>query len=260
MQGRLHIRSVLKMKKSAIQPVIGITPDYHPGDQETEGSREPTLFLRARYMQAIEAMGGIPLILPVTASKEVQTCLLSKIQGLLITGSGPDLDPALYGETQQFQFKKISKERAESEFALAHMALETDLPVLGICGGVQLLNVALGGSLYQDIVSQITGSLDHRQKTAATETAHIVAITPGTRLHTILKTDRLQVNSSHHQATKAVAPDLIVNATAEDGVIEGLESPRHRFALGVQWHPEHLYPRDEASRKIFLAFLQEAAR
>jgi len=248
------------MKKPAVQPVIGITPDYHPGDQETEGSREPTLFLRARYMQAIEAMGGVPLILPVTASKEVQASLLSKIQGLLITGSGPDLDPALYGETQQFRFKKMSKERAESEIALARSALDADLPVLGICGGVQLINIALGGSLYQDIASQITGSLDHQQKTVATEPAHIVAITPGTRLHAILKTDRLQVNSSHHQAAKTVAPDLIVNAKAEDGVIEGLESPQHRFAVGVQWHPEFMYPRDDASRKIFLAFLQEAAR
>jgi len=248
------------ISKPIIKPVIGITPDYNSGDQETEGSREPTLFLRARYMQAIEAMGGIPLILPVTASKEIQSALLSKIQGVLLTGSGPDIDPELYGEMQRFRFKKMSKERAESEIALARMALAADLPVLGICGGVQLMNVVLGGSLYQDIVSQITGSLDHRQKTAATEPAHGVSITPGTRLHAILKTDRLQVNSSHHQAAKTVAPDLVVNAKAEDGVIEGLESPRHRFALGVQWHPECMYARDEASQKILSAFLQEAAR
>lgn len=242
------------------KPVIGITPDYNSGDQETDGSREPTLFLRARYMQAIEAMGGIPLILPVTASKEIKSSLLSKIQGVLLTGSGPDIDPALYGETQQFRFKKMSKERAASEIALAQMALEANLPVMGICGGLQIINVALGGSLYQDIASQITGSLDHRQKTVATELSHGVSITPGTRLHAILKTDRLQVNSSHHQATKTVAPDLIVDAKAEDGVIEGLESPKHQFVIGVQWHPEFLYARDEPSRKIFLAFLQEAAR
>jgi len=248
------------MKKRLIKPIIGITPDYNSGDQETEGSREPTLFLRARYMQAVEAMGGVPLILPVTASKEIQEALLSKIQGLLLTGSGPDLDPALYGETQQYRFKKVSDERAGSETTLVHMALEANLPVLGICGGTQLMNVALGGSLYQDIPSQISGSLDHRQKTTATEPSHGVAITPGTRLHAILKTDRLQVNSSHHQATKTVAPDLIINAKAEDGVIEGLESPRHRFALGVQWHPEFMYARDEASRKILSAFLQEASR
>jgi len=247
------------MKKRILKPVIGITPDYSSGDQETAGSSEPTLFLRARYMQAIEATGGVPLILPVTASKEIQEALLSKIQGLLMTGSGPDLDPALYGETQQFRFKKVSRERAESEMALARMALEADLPVLGICGGAQIMNVVLGGSLYQDIASQIAGALDHRQKTAATEPAHSVAITPGTRLHSILKTDRLQVNSSHHQATKTIGPDLIINAKAEDGVIEGLESPRHRFVLGVQWHPEFMYARDEASRKILTAFIKEAA-
>jgi putative glutamine amidotransferase len=170
-------------------------------------------------MKAVEAMGGIPLILPVTASIEILTALLSKIQGILLTGSGPDIDPALYGETQEFRFKKMSKERAESEIALARMALAADLPVLGICGGAQLMNVVLGGSLYQDIPSQIAGSFDHRQKTAATEPAHGVSITPGTKLHAILKTDRLQVNSSHHQAAKTVAPDLVVNAKAEDGVI-----------------------------------------
>jgi putative glutamine amidotransferase len=248
-----------RITKPVIKPVIGITPDYHSGDQNIDGSGEPTLFLRARYMQAVEAMGGVPLILPVTASKEIQEALLSKVQGLLMTGSGPDLDPALYGEEQQFRFKKMSRERADSEIALARMALEADLPVLGICGGAQLMNVVLGGSLYQDIASQIPGALDHRQKTAATGPAHGVAITPGTRLHAILKTDRLQVNSSHHQATKTVGPGLVVNAKAEDGVIEGLESPRHRFALGVQWHPEFMYARDEASRRILSAFLQEAA-
>ena len=248
------------MNSPLVKPVIGITPDYHAGEAEVGGSHEPTLFLRARYVRAIEALGGVPLILPVTALKDIQEALLSKIQGLLMTGSGPDLDPSLYGETQLFQFKKMSLERAESEIALGRLALETDLPVLGICGGVQVMNVALGGSLYQDISSQISGSLDHRQKTPATEPAHAVTIVSGTRLRAILQTDRLKVNSSHHQATKAVAPDLTVNATAEDGVIEGLESPRHRFALGVQWHPEFMFARDEPSRKIFLAFLQEAAR
>ena len=248
------------MKKPAIKPIIGITPDYHPGNPEEEKSREPTLFLRARYVKAIEAMGGVPFILPVTADEEVRTSLLSKIQGLLMTGSGPDLDPALYGEEQRFRFKQMSKERTDSEIALARAAFQADLPVLGICGGLQLLNVALGGTLYQDIASQIAGSLDHQQKTDATEPSHGVTIQPDTRLHAILETDRLQVNSSHHQAPKAVAPPFVVNAVAEDGVIEGLESPDHSFVLGVQWHPEFLYPRDEASRKIFLAFLQEAAR
>jgi putative glutamine amidotransferase len=242
------------------KPIIGITPDYHPGGEETEGSREPTLFLRARYLRAVEALGGAPLILPVTTEKEIREALLSKIQGLLITGSGPDLDPALYGEMQQFRFKRMSKERADSELAFTRMALEANLPVLGVCGGLQLMNVALGGTLYQDIACQITGSLDHQQKTAVTEPAHGVTITPGTRLHAILKAERLFVNSSHHQAAKAVAPGLTVNATAEDGVIEGLESPRHRFAIGVQWHPELLYARDELNRWIFLAFIKEAAR
>ncbi len=244
-----------------MRPIIGITPDFHPGDTKGFTSQgEPTYFLRARYIDVIKDLGGIPFILPITEDSKLQAELLRRIDGLLITGSGPDLDPRLYGERPTARFKIMSKQRSASELGLAKRALKLDHPVLGICGGLQLLNVALGGSLIQDIATQVRGALTHQQETAATRVSHSVTITPKTRLHRILGVDRLRVNSSHHQAPKKIAPGLVVNAVSPDGVIEGLESPNHRFILGVQWHPEFLYRKDEASRRLFRAFLQQSSR
>jgi len=244
-----------------MRPIIGITPDFHPGDTKGFSSQgEPTYLLKARYIDAIKDLGGIPFVLPITDDPKLQAELLCRIDGLLITGSGPDLDPRLYGERPTARFKIMSRERAGFELGLAKKALKNDRPVLGICGGLQLLNVAMGGSLFQDIASQIRGALTHRQETAATRVSHPVRITRGTRLHQILRTVGLKVNSSHHQALKKIAPGWVVNAVSPDGIIEGLESPRHRFAIGVQWHPEFLYRRDEASRRLFRALLKEAVR
>jgi putative glutamine amidotransferase len=244
-----------------MRPIIGITPDFTNGVRKNSRSKsEPTYFLRARYIDAIKDLGGVPFVLPITADPKLQAELLHRIDGLLITGSGPDLDPRLYGERPTARFVIMSRERAGFELGLAKKAMKNDRPILGICGGLQLLNVAMGGSLIQDIASQIRGALTHRQETAATRVSHPVRITRGTRLYKILRTEGLKVNSSHHQAPKTIAPGWVVNAVAPDGIIEGLESPRHRFAIGVQWHPEFLYQKDEASRRLFKAFLKEAVR
>jgi len=244
-----------------MRPIIGITPDFNSGNLKGFSSRgEPTYFLRARYVDAIRDMGGIPFILPITGDPKLRSDLLGRIQGLLITGSGPDLDPRLYGEAQTARFKIMSRERADFELGLARQALRRDRPVLGICGGLQLLNVALGGTLVQDIAHQVRGALKHQQETAATRLSHRIAVLPNTVLRRILGRDALKVNSSHHQAPKRVAPGMIVNAVAPDGIIEGLESTRHRFVIGVQWHPEFLYGRDEASRRLLIAFLHQSNR
>jgi len=244
-----------------MRPIIGITPDFSDGiRKDSRSPGEPTYFLRARYVDVIKDLGGIPFLLPITQDSRLQADLLNRIDGLLITGSGPDLDPRLYGERPTARFKIMSQERAGFELGLARHALKRDQPVLGICGGLQLLNVAMGGSLVQDISAQVRGALVHRQETAATRVSHPVRIVRGTRLHRILRTDRLKVNSSHHQAAKKVAKGWMVNALSPDGVIEGLESPRHRFAVGVQWHPEFLYRKDEASRRLIKAFLRQSAR
>ncbi len=244
-----------------MRPIIGITPDFHSGSTNGFSSQgEPTYFLRARYIDAIKDLGGIPFALPITDDPKLRGELLRRIDGLLITGSGPDLDPRLYGERQTARFKIMSKERSSFELGLAKQALKLDRPILGICGGLQLLNVAMGGSLIQDIATQKRGALIHQQETPATRYSHRVEITRGTLLHKILRADRLKVNSSHHQASKKIARGWVVNAVATDGIIEGLESPRHRFVVGVQWHPEFLYRKDEASRRLFRAFLKEAVR
>lgn len=243
-----------------MKPIIGVTPDYNAGDRKEWGGREPTYFLRARYVRAIEELGGIPLILPLVKERGSRVRLLRDIDGLLLTGSGPDLPPTLYGERQRFKFPVVSGRRSTFELEMVRLAQRADLPVLGICGGMQAMNVACGGSLFQDIPSQITKPLQHRQSTKATNLSHAVSVTSGTLLGRILRTLSLRVNSSHHQSVKAVAPSLIASAVAPDGIVEAIESPTHRFFLGIQWHPEFLFDRHRLHRKLFEAFVRAASR
>ncbi len=224
------------------------------------GGREPTYFLRARYVRAIEELGGIPLILPLVAGPSARRRLLDGVDGLLITGSGPDLPPRLYGERQRYPFPLVSQRRADFELELVHQARLRDLPLLGICGGMQTINVACGGSLFQDIPSQVERALNHRQKTKPTRVSHPVAVTPKSLLRHIVGQATLLVNSSHHQSVKQVAPSLVASATAPDGIVEAIESPSLRFFLAVQWHPEFLFDRHEAHKKLFTALLRAARR
>jgi putative glutamine amidotransferase len=243
-----------------MKPIIGVTPDFNAGDREDMGGKEPTYFLRARYPRAIEAAGGVPVILPFTENPEDRRRLLQGLDGLLLTGSGPDLPPSLYGERRRFDYRVMSRERSEFELDMARLAVKAGLPVLGICGGMQSLNVALGGSLVQDIRAQVPSALAH-QVGPATKPAHMVDVAPRTLLRRITREARLRVNSSHHQSVKRLAPSLIASAVAPDGVIEALEAAhasRHPFLLGVQWHPEFLYDRDAVQRRLFLAFLKAA--
>lgn len=222
------------------------------------GGREPTYFLRARYIRAIEELGGIPLILPLVADAAARRRLLDGLDGLLLTGSGPDLPPRLYGERQRYKFPLVSERRANFELELVHQARARDLPLLGICGGMQTVNVACGGSLFQDIPSQVRNALDHRQKTKATRVAHPVAVTPKSLLKTIVNKATFMVNSSHHQSVKTVAPSLIASAVAPDGIVEAIESPTNRFLLAIQWHPEFLFERHTPHRRLFEALLRAA--
>lgn len=243
-----------------MKPIIGVTPDYNAGDRKEWGGREPTYFLRARYVRAIEELGGIPLILPLVADRTARTRLLHDVDGLLLTGSGPDLPPALYGERQRYTFRVMSERRSTFELDMVHLARKADVPVLGICGGMQAMNVACGGSLYQDISSQFATPLQHRQPKPATSLSHAVTITPGSLLRRVVRTMTLRVNSSHHQSVKSVAPSLVASAVAPDGIVEAIESPTHRFFLGIQWHPEFLFDRYPLHRRLFEALLRAASR
>ncbi len=166
-------------------------------------------------------------------------------------------DPALFGAASRHPTVTTKDRRTAFELAAARGALARGMPVLGICGGQQLLNVALGGTLIQHIPDEVPDALPHRQPNPRDEPGHEVRIVAGTLLHRIAGTDRLGVNSAHHQAVKDAGPGVVVDAVAEDGVVEGIEDPRRRFCLGVQWHPE--FEINMADRQIFRAFV-EAAR
>ena len=168
-----------------MKPIIGVTPDYNAGDREDMGGKHPTYFLRARYLKAIEEAGGIPIILPLIDKPLVWKQILAQVDGLLFTGSGSDLSPGLYGEKQRYTFKRMSGERATLELGLAKLAYKNDVPTLGICGGMQSINVALGGTLFQDIDSQLKTSIPHQPTYAATKTAHSIQIEPRSLLHRI---------------------------------------------------------------------------
>jgi putative glutamine amidotransferase len=174
----------------------------------------------------------------------------------LLTG-GSDVDPALYGEARQPTLKRVIPERDAFEIALCQEALRRDLPVLAICRGQQLLNVALGGTLHQDIGSQVPDAIEHVGSGARWDTTHDVELLPGTRLRSILVDQTLPVNSFHHQAVKRVAEGLVVSARSPvDGVIEGLESRCHGFVLAVQWHPEDFFEHSPAFEPLFSALVE----
>ena len=242
------------------KPLIGIAPDFNPASDHKGSEGEATIFLRNRYVAAVEAAGGIPVILPIVTNPALCAALLKGLDGLLLTGSGPDIDPRRYGERRRFGFKVMSPARADSECALVVQARKRNLPVLGICGGMQLMTVALGGTLIQDIDAQVKESLQHRMAGPATTVCHPVRVVAGTRLSTILGRRLFQVNSSHHQAVKTVPRTLKVSASAPDGVIEAVEDSGRRFFLGVQWHPEYLYRRYPAHGAIFEALVSAARR
>lgn len=242
------------------KPIIGVTPDFNAGNRKDMGGKEPTYFLRARYMKAIEDAGGIPVVLPLLSNKDAWRQVVAHVHGLLITGSGSDLAPELYGERQRHKFARMSHERAAMELKIAKVAYETNVPTLGICGGMQSINVALGGTLYQDIAAQLNTPLDHLPAYSATKTTHAVQIAPRSLLRRIAGKARMDVNSSHHQSVKKVAPNLIQTAVAPDGVIEAIEAPDRSFLLGVQWHPEFLYERDPIQRRLFSALIRAARK
>jgi putative glutamine amidotransferase len=230
------------------RPVIGVTLDSEPSGGY---SKLPWYALRQNYCEAVVRAGGLPVLLP--HEPEQADAYLNRLDGLIITGGAFDVDPAIFGAGSRHPTVKTKDKRTAFEIAIAKGALERDKPVLGICGGQQLLNVILGGTLIQHIPDEVGAALAHEQPNPRTEPGHSVRIVTGTLLHRICQTDELQVNSAHHQAAKDLGAGVVVDARAEDGVIEGIEHPKYRFCLGVQWHPE--YSISSGDTKIFDAFI-----
>jgi putative glutamine amidotransferase len=161
------------------------------------------------------------------------------LDGLVVTGGAFDIDPALYGAAERHGTVKLKERRTRFEWAITQGAVNRNLPLLGICGGQQLLNVVLGGTLIQHIPDALPTALAHEQPNPRTEPGHEVIVVPGTLLHRITGTERLPVNSAHHQAAERVGPGIVASGRAPDGIIEAIEDPRRPFCLGVQWHPEY---------------------
>jgi len=231
------------------QPIIGLTLDReNPGGYS---KTHPWYALRENYCDAIVAAGGVPVLLPHEGAAVAS--YLALVKGLVVTGGAFDVDPSLFGAAARHASVTLKERRTDFELAITRAALQRDLPVLGICGGQQLLNVALGGTLVQHIPDEVPGALAHEQPNPRTEPGHTVTIAKGTLLHRIAGAETLAVNSAHHQAVKDPGQGLIIDAVADDGVIEGIEAPGRRFCLGVQWHPEYLL--SDGDRRIFQSFI-----
>lgn len=236
-------------------PVIGFTLDYETGGGY---SKLPWYALRENYMTAVSALGAVPVALP--HEPEIADKYLDMIDGLLITGGAFDVPPALYGQATQHEKVTTKDRRTAFERAITLGALGQRKPILGICGGEQLLNVLLGGTLIQHIPDAVPNALAHEQPNPRTEPGHSVRITSGTLLHRITGEAEIPVNSAHHQAVATVGEGVVINAVAPDGVIEGIEYPAHPFCLGVEWHPEyHISPADTAIFEAFVAACRGAA-
>lgn len=232
-------------------PLIGLTLDV---DAPRGIQKAPHYSLRATYTGAVAKAGGLPLCLP--HQPEMVEQYADTIAGLIVTGGGFDIDPSHFGDNTKHATVRTKEGRTNFELGIVKAMLQRNKPVLGICGGEQLINVILGGTLIQHIEDEITDSLLHEQPNPRTEAGHKVKLKEGSLLQKIVGGSELPVNSAHHQAVKSVGPGIVVNATAPDGVIEGIEDPRYRFCLGVQWHPELDVSAGDA--KIFAAFIDAA--
>jgi putative glutamine amidotransferase len=235
-----------------LAPLIGLTTSVLVRAPER-------VALNAAYLAAVQAAGGVPVLLPPQLDARARDALWARLDGLVLTGGG-DVDPARFGEAPHPALAEVSAARDALEFELVRRAVDEGLPLLAICRGMQVLNVALGGTLWQDVPSQLPAAGPHSQTAPRDEPTHGVKLLgEGTRLYAAAGARELRVNSFHHQAVKALGRGLREVAWADDGLVEGIEMPEHPFAVGVQWHPEDLVGRDPAAQGLFEALL-EAAR
>lgn len=227
-----------------MRKVIGLIPLW---DDERE-----SYWMLPGYMKLIEQCGGLPMMLPMTDDEKMLDQALGLCDGLLLTG-GHDVSPTLYGQEPLAVCGKPCVMRDRMESYLLRLVLEKDMPVLGICRGIQLMNVCLGGTLYQDIPSQHPSDVNHQMTPPYDRIVHSVEIQAGTILAGILGVGKYEVNSYHHQAVCRLSPYVTPSAVSEDGLVEAIEIKEKRFALGVQWHPEFI--QDDGAMKLVRAMI-----
>ena len=232
--------------ENTTRPLIGLVPlmDY----------QKASYWMLPGYMEGIQQAGGVPVMLPLTDDEAALARLADTCDGFLLTG-GQDVAPSVYGAAQTSLCGETCPPRDAMEQKLLALARAQDKPVLGICRGIQFLNAALGGTLWQDLPVEYPSEVNHHQTGAYEAPIHTVRLLPGTPLADLLGKDTLPVNSYHHQAIHTLAPGLAAMAAAPDGIIEAVYGPGKRFVWAVQWHPEFSYKVNEDSRKIFAAFV-----
>ncbi len=237
-----------------MKPLIGIPSS---SDCETPGGTATAYMLRRTYVECVRRAGGAVVVIPPCRDEELLRATYASLAGLLLAGGG-DIEPHHYGRPVEARNTYVDPDRDHAELLLTRWALGDDLPVLAICRGIQMLNVALGGTLIQDIPSQAPSTVVHHPGPGAvrSEPRHAVAVEAGSRLAAILGRVQADVNSFHHQAVDGVAPALTVVARAPDAIVEALECSERRFVLGVQWHPEEMASTDPIQRAPFTAFVE----
>lgn len=241
-----------------MRPLIGITTGeiinlVEPWASAVYGQKHT-------YSDAVIAAGGIPVFIPFMPEDELRN-LYERLDGVVFAG-GNDIDPQLYDEETHPLTVEVSPERDQVETLLMRWTLADDKPLFAICRGFQLLNVHLGGSLYQDVPTQLSGASDHELSTREEDymhIAHVLKLDANSRLASIVESDTIRANTHHHQGIKKVAESLTANAWSEDGLVEGLEHPDRKFVVGVQCHPESLHVSDKKWASVFEAFVKAAS-
>lgn len=229
-------------------PLVGIAMSIR-ADRAPEQA-----LLNASYIEAVQSAGGLPVLLPPQLSPSALAALFDQLDGLLLTGGG-DINPEWYDEPPHDSVRGVSTARDATEVAAIELARARALPLLAICRGMQMLNVALGGSLVQDIPTHVANAIAHAVPEPRYGPAHAVSVKPGSRLAGIVGGTDIEVNSRHHQSMRELGKGLEPVAWAPDGVIEGVELPHERFVVGVQWHPEDMIDEYDSARRLFAAFL-----
>lgn len=233
-----------------MKPIIGITTFLESKAKESYES------VNYNYIKSVYLAGGIPVLIPIVEDEEIVNNYLKSIDGLILSG-GEDVSPLMYGENPMEKVQLICAQRDKFEKELFLEALKSNIPVLGICRGLQVMNVALGGTLYQDINTQIENSLGHYQKdTPANNLYHQIKIDDESILFDIFDEKKISINSFHHQSIKKIGNGLEEIAWSVDGVVEGIEHISKDFALGVQWHPEDLAVKYPEFLNLFKALVQ----
>lgn len=229
--------------------IIGITLDF---EERNTYSKFPWYAARKNYSDSISKAGGLPIFIPHNI--ELISNYLDLIDGLVITGGDFDIDPNLYGENEKHKSVNLKKKRTIFEFKITSLAIKKNMPILGICGGEQLLNVVFGGSLYQHIPDEIKSNINHEQTNPRNQASHHISINKKSKLFSIVKTNKMFVNSAHHQSVKKLGKNLLVSAKSSDGIVEAIEHNSLDFCLGVQWHPEFLI--DKKDIEIFKSLIK----